>query len=617
MQATRRNIGIGLDIGQTTVKALRVDRRGKGVALSRAALFDIREEGILDESELSGSMAAWLKDELKWQDQRLCVALPQYLATTQISDFTAGVKPDELAKMVHYETRQLAGLSEESFIYDYQTMTPAHGRSNPVLIGICRETAIDEQVGRLTALGLHVGDVAMSGLAAVNALVHLHPEEGIGQEPRLVIDIGHENSTVLIMAGGEVLYVGSMMFGSLRFTQALAHALGCSEAEAESLKRTLSLENPSHGEALLLAMRQLETELRTAIDHWRGGEHSDLAEMLIQRIWLCGGGAQLPGLAEHLARTYSCEVSLFGPEVDGKQAPGYAIAFGLALQGLGAAHFSISLVPTLLRWQKEREARFPYLAGALALFFVLVFAALSVVHISSVSGKERVEEQLAELKLCQSLNPQLDAAKDQLAFFQKMMLPFVEFGLRSHRYVKAIETLQESFSEGVWSVYVADEFSHRATALTKDERPRPAAPAGGGTGAMFGTAPTAPDKADGADLGFVDVGKLPLLKYMVVGGFTPVIAGKRFDAVLTIQKNLNSSGYFLGVDWLDESTEWTGRELEVLEPWTKFLLGFQANATSRRPAVEEYTQFFLKLPLAQEPVTLPLPPPPKVKSSQK
>ena len=638
MRITRHTTGIGLDIGQTTVKALRLDRRGKGIVLSGHALLDIKEEGLLDESELNASIAPWLEEKLACQKQPLCVSLPQYLATTQISDFTAGVKADELAKMVRYETLHLAGLSEATFIYDYQPMPAVFGRNNPVLIGICRETTVDEFAERYAGMGLRLDDMAMSGMAAVNALFHLRPEEACAQAPRLVIDIGHENSTVVVLAGGEVLYVGSLMFGSLRFTQVLAHALGCTEAEADVRKKSLTLDDVNDEQSLLLAMRQLEAELRTAIDHWRGGEHSELKDALIERIWLCGGGAQLPGLARHLARTYGCEVALFGPEINGQIAPTYAVAYGLALQGLGEVRFHLSLIPKLLRWQKERILRFPYLVAAAALFFLLVYGVMASFHVHWSQGQRRLEEQLRELKQCSSVVPKLDAVQDQIASYQKMLLPIVEYGGRPHRFVESMEKLSEAFPDGVWSVYLADEFSHRANAAVKDDKGKggpslgpPAAAAMAGSGAMFGGATPAADGKANAGLGYTNVSTMPLLTYMVLGGFTPIVENKRFEAVLAIQNNLNdpkavgTSGtdgkapenYFTGVDWLDESSEWTGRELEVIEPWAKFLQGFQVNTNPKRPALDEYTQFFLKLPFAKKPITLPEPPPPKAKGSKK
>jgi len=95
--------------------------------------LDARAEGIIDDVELRHSVAEWLR-QIGWASRELSLGLPQYLTTTQVSDFPPDVT-DGLDEMVAYETRQLAGLSEESFIHDYQVMGPRYGRKNPVLIG--------------------------------------------------------------------------------------------------------------------------------------------------------------------------------------------------------------------------------------------------------------------------------------------------------------------------------------------------------------------------------------------------------------------------------------------------------------------------------------------------
>ncbi|MDD4099349.1 MAG: pilus assembly protein PilM, partial [Lentisphaeria bacterium] len=398
MQQKLQRQALGLDIGQTGVKLVCLERRGRRVVMTRREVFNAREEGILDVEELYHSVGRWLKD-LKLHERRMCLGMPQYLATTQVSDFAAGIKPDELEKMVGYETTQLAGLSEETFLSDYQVMPPAYGRQNPVLIGVCRESTVEEYADRATEEGIRLSDVAMSGLAVANTFFHLHPEERGVQEPQLLVDIGNENASILVVASGQVLYVGSLMFGAQRFSQVMAHTLGCSEQEADKLKRTLQQDWTDPNCPLLLATRQLETELRTAIDHWRAGEQEALAGELIHKIWLCGGGSLLPGLTDHLTRTYGCPVELFGPAAasgDGVD-PTLAVAYGLALQGLGDGAYCISLAPTLLRWQRRKEARFPYLVGATALLFGALIAGMVVFDWWLRRDSERIAGLMGEL----------------------------------------------------------------------------------------------------------------------------------------------------------------------------------------------------------------------------
>ena len=237
MMQTRRNRATGLDIGQTTAKVVCLSRSGRKAVVTRAEIFRFRDEGILGdaEQETFQAIASWLK-ELKLLSQRVVLGLPQYMATTQVNDFVKGVKGAELERMVSYETTQLAGISDDAFLHDYAILPAGNGRVNPVLIGICREANVDDFTGKAAEVAIAMEDVAMDGLAMVNAFVQLHPDEARGAGVHLLMDIGTETTTVAIVCAGQALYIGSMMFGGVNVTQEIARQLQLTADEAERRK---------------------------------------------------------------------------------------------------------------------------------------------------------------------------------------------------------------------------------------------------------------------------------------------------------------------------------------------------------------------------------------------
>lgn len=237
MMQTRRNRATGLDIGQTTAKVVCLSRSGRKAVVTRAEIFRFRDEGILGdaEQETFQAIGSWLK-ELKLLNQRVVLGLPQYMATTQVNDFVKGVKGPELERMVSYETTQLAGISDDAFLHDYAILPAGNGRANPVLIGICREANVDDFTGKAAEVAIAMEDVAMDGLAMVNAFVQLHPDEARGAGVQLLMDIGTETTTVAVVCAGQALYIGSMMFGGVNVTQEIAHQLQLTADEAERRK---------------------------------------------------------------------------------------------------------------------------------------------------------------------------------------------------------------------------------------------------------------------------------------------------------------------------------------------------------------------------------------------
>ena len=322
MKFRQQNTALGLDVGQSFARLVQLKRSGKKFTIERAEELNIEAEGILDEEELysESGLGKWLK-ERKLDNQPICLGIPQYLCTTRnVNDFMANAKLEQLEQMVQFETTQLAGLSEETFLSDYQRMTPAYGIEAPIIIGFGREAGSDELAAKCAKVPIKLADFAMGSFALANAFCYLHPEELEKDAPQVIIDLGTENSTIVIMVHGNVVYTGSMMFGGKRYTQVLAATMECSEAEAEKLKQDYVPDWEDSESPYIFATRQLETELRTSIDNWRSSEIEALADLEIAKMWLCGGAARTIGLAEHLQRIYGCPVELLGPTISRQAA---------------------------------------------------------------------------------------------------------------------------------------------------------------------------------------------------------------------------------------------------------------------------------------------------------
>lgn len=581
MPLTREKQALGLDLGQSSAKLVQLARRGKTVRVTRTAVFDARREGLLDEAEMFAGTASWLK-ELGLLDREVCIGLPQPLATTQVSDFPPGVRGDELSGMVRFETVQLAGLSDEPFAFDYHVMPPEFGRKNPVLIGICRQAAVNDRNHAFAQAGVRVCDVAMEGLAAANALFFLHPEALAERGPQMVLDLGAEGSTLLVLAAGQILYVGTLLFGAIRFEKALAAAAG-DAAAAET--------------ALQAAQRQLEGEIRNALEHWRAGERPEVSGKALVKIWLCGGGAKVPGLAENLGRAYGCPGEVFGPPAARDETePQAAVALGLALQALGIAHVAVSLCPEPIAWARLRMQRFGYLAASVAI--LLVLAVLYLVHRSRELDRRTIvlTEQIANLEKCRVLIPKLEENAQMILHHEKMILPIVENANRAGRFLKSIAVLASAQGEGDWFIYLGDEFSFNEgkpkddkSGKTNPQERTPAAPVSvfpGAVSAVDGT--ESPSPALKATL----VTAIEPLRSMVMAGHSPKSARDVLEPVKAIRARLNESGLFKGADLLPKP-ERVGREEEIFQPWATYLQGL-----AEKHLTGQYISYMFRLPFA-------------------
>ena len=596
---SRKHEAVGLDIGHGAVKAVHLVQQRGTLAIQQMALLDAHREGILDEDELRTSMLSWL-EEKGLKGRSFTVGIPQFLATTQISDFPEGAKGDELRSMVSFETAQLGGLSDEAFSNDYHVMAPKFGRQNPVLIGVCRQSVIEERSSRLSRDGLHVVDFGMNGLAVANAFFHLHPEARNEDRPSLLLDLGDESSTLLVVAGGQVLFAGSLMFGASRYTDAVASRLGCDDSQADQRKREITLDPSIEDDPLHAITTQLEGEVRNAIEHWRAGEKEELADLLLGRIWLTGGGAAQPGLADCLGRFFGCEAVVFGPTdaATGEIMPAFSAAFGLALQFLGEADICISLAPMALRWRLRRKRLFPYLLAAELIGAALIAALLVRYHFGLAKEGTRLDAQLADLRECKTLIPRLDSYLVAMDHHEKMLVPFVEKGNRARRFIATLNELHRVRGEGDFFIYVADRLSYDEQRPKTDEKARAAAddarrnPPRGGMGAsLFANSLSEVREANEAELlNATLVSDVELLASMVVAGYTPDPKRNRYGALLKMADRIKQGSLFAKADIVPEP-ERQGIEERIFNIWDRFW--------AAAPFKGHFLRFMLDMPFAR------------------
>ena len=397
MQWKTAKTAVGLDIGRYSVKAIRLERKGKSYAIKSSCAFIQQAEGLLedDEAELYKFTGSWLKDK-QLADLPICLGLPQELTNSQYSSFPPNLTVDNLRYMVKKLTSQFSGLSDEAFLDNFCLMSPVKDQPSQVLIGVCRQSLVEDAYSKATAQGLNIQDQTMNGLALANAFLFLQPLQAASTSLlHLLLDLGTETSTLVFLRQNRVLGIASLMFGASTFQKIMA--TGQNEESSPSVAQY----NPDWNNPdtyIHLAVRRLQEEISGAIQHWLESQETQELDSTSRTLWISGRAATIPGLASHLVSAEWNDVQLLGPQIDGNLSPEYTVALGLAYHGTGKAPLQISLIPPLLQWQQEKVARFPFLAGALALLAVVTLAFAVWFHCHLNTEQEQVDDKLSELK---------------------------------------------------------------------------------------------------------------------------------------------------------------------------------------------------------------------------
>ncbi|HTL51539.1 MAG TPA: pilus assembly protein PilM [Planctomycetota bacterium] len=229
---------------------------------------------------------------------------------------------------------------------------------------------VQEQAGVLESIGVTAKEI---GTQAVGLYGLAKAAGAIREETNAVlVDIGADWMQVVLVSAGEILFARTLLGGSRRITQALAKRQGDGYASAERFKVERAELKPMSKD-MEKAELTVNSALRESADSLAGllTQTLNLAKKEIQSpkynpdaVILTGGGSNLKGLGDHLAKKLSKEVKLLDlsglsmESLDGEsqelvKAGFFSTALGMAIGKAGDDPLALGL--TSLAVQKKRQ----------------------------------------------------------------------------------------------------------------------------------------------------------------------------------------------------------------------------------------------------------------------
>jgi type IV pilus assembly protein PilM len=265
------------------------------------------------------------------------------------------------------------------------------------LFAIKRDT-VNRYLQHFNDVGVEVNVVQMSPLALCNFVSFDLLNKG-GSEPApppeeedeasagkkkcvVALDIGTDNSNLVITDAERIIWQRPIPLGGNHFTRALTKDLKLTFAKAEHLKRNAT-KSPDLKKILVALRPELNDfvgEVQRSLSYFTN-THKDAHVKYMVGL---GNAFRLPGLQKFLSEKLQLEVRkltkmnrLEGDSV--VTAPSYtenvlsfAVAYGLALQGLKVTRLQTNLLPHEIRFDRLIRAKKPWAAAAAA---VLLFGA--------------------------------------------------------------------------------------------------------------------------------------------------------------------------------------------------------------------------------------------------
>jgi len=319
---------VGLDIGQTAIKAVRFRRRLTG--RESVEYFHLPVPYGRREQTEPAYRAAVLRNFL-WQhglygSGEIVTALPcqDVFVRTLSFPFRDAAK---LAQVVPFEMENLIPMPLEDVTVG-SLLLPARetqegaskAKGSEVLVTAAPKEKIAEHLQFMASADLNPSAITIDGMALFSVSQFLKEEGAQVPGDMAIIDVGASKTTLCLIHEGRPVLLRTVLWGGNHLTHALAARYACSFAEAERRKRAMAVQEVDTW------LEPVLKELRVSLHSYEGTVHQRLSH-----CWVSGGGSKLKELSEHMARQLG--LLPVGPRQGfGAGCPrAFSVAFGLAI----------------------------------------------------------------------------------------------------------------------------------------------------------------------------------------------------------------------------------------------------------------------------------------------
>ncbi|MBN2512877.1 MAG: type IV pilus assembly protein PilM [Sedimentisphaerales bacterium] len=405
-----------IDIGTCSLKALRVRPGDDGVEV--VGFDHVEHSQILSGSDIN----------LKEKHDIIAATLRQFLSQNeigkdQVAISIAGqnsfarfiklppVEPKKIPEIVQFEAVQQIPFDINEVEWDWQKMDSANSPDAEVGIFAIKNELIAEIMDHFTRENLNVTCVQISPMALFNYLLYDRDDVGgNGQKATVILDMGAENSTLVICTKDSV-WQRSIRIGGNTFTHAIADAFKLDFEKAEKLKRTAPMSK--YMRQIYTAMKPVYTELSGELQRSLGFYSSSGTgrDKGFSQIIALGGGMKLQGLTKYLQQ--SLGLTVVKPESFEKlrissdissaklheNICDFGVVYGLSIQMMGQGKIMANLLPRkiarTMAW--NRKARMFTVAAAMLAVIALLSLGRAYRDLTQYNANAPVRNEVSQV----------------------------------------------------------------------------------------------------------------------------------------------------------------------------------------------------------------------------
>ncbi len=347
----RSNEIVGLDIGSSSIKVVelkrkkkkgRVEYKLKNLGYAPLPIEAIVEGSIMDSYAVVDTIQK-LFSNLGIKNKNVGISIAGHAVITKKLTISASA-PEDIEENIKWEVKHNITFDPEEVQIDYYVL-PQRGETVDVLLVVARKEKIMEYTSVVTQAGLNPVLVDIDAFAIFNAFEANY--EAFVNDIIAIVHIGASLTTIIICVDGAPVFIRDADIGGNIITEAIQKEFGLPFEKAEAAKRGANVEGLSSAALEPIfenVFSDLYSEITKTIEFFSG----QYPRLEIERIYLNGGGAKLPGFADYLENQFNLPIEYLNPfrnvlyspkhfsteEIE-ENAPVFTIATGLAMRTVG------------------------------------------------------------------------------------------------------------------------------------------------------------------------------------------------------------------------------------------------------------------------------------------
>jgi type IV pilus assembly protein PilM len=339
---------IGVDIGSSSVKLVQLAQTGSSYRLEAFAVEPLPEgavsEGAIAEPE---QVAEAVKRGIKrgnFKAKACAMAVTGSAVITKIINLPADLSEEDVEGQIEVEAGQYIPYPREEVSLDFEILGPSPRNADllEILLAASKTEHVDARREVAELIGLSVKVIDVESFAIANAFDLVRKRAGIEDSETIgVLNVGSTTSTMIVLRGSRTTYNREHTFGGHQLVEECMRRYGMDADQAGFLERGDEPPAGFEDEVLEPFRQNIIQQISRALQFYSSS--SDYSS--INTLFITGGGASIPGLAEAVGNEVgiSCEVAdplkdlRMSPKINARALdrvrPALTTACGLALRG--------------------------------------------------------------------------------------------------------------------------------------------------------------------------------------------------------------------------------------------------------------------------------------------